>query len=483
MRCLALAEALMTDGWTVGFACSRESTEVMAALRTGRYDVLALGGGPEPAALARRWPQGCDLLIVDHYGRDATFERDCRPWAERILVIDDLADRPHDADILLDKTHGRDAADYEPLVPPQCIVLTGAMYALLRPAFTASRVGALAQRDSRCGKVGRILVCFGTSDPDNATGVALEGVRRAGLDAEVDVVLGAKAPNLEAVRRQLRALPRANLLVDAEDMAELMASADLAIGAGGGTSWERCCFGLPTLMVVIADNQRRVARALQEAGAVLELPPEAAPIAGVLVDLAADPGRLAAMSEAARALCDGTGTDRVLRAIAVERSKDGHQVWLRPAKLDDAHTVFRWQCRPETRRHFHNPEAPTWEEHRAWFAGRVADDSQSLLMIQYRGKSAGVVRLDAVADLEGVFEVSILIEPEHYRLGLGQAGLALLRHRFPAAELRARVLSDNRASHALFRTAGYRELKPGHYVNVPHLDSSNVSRSTRGTRA
>lgn len=320
-RCLALAGALARCGRRTAFASRPGTSATVPAVAASDHDLLFLDGpeDAEPAAMAARWPAGCDLLVVDHYERDAGFETACRPWATNIMTIDDLADRPHDCDILLDQNLGRKPQDYDGLVPQGCARLLGPAYALLRPQFAERRAAALARRGDSA-PVRRILVGLGTTDPDNVTGIVLEGVRRSGVEADIDVVLGPNAPHLRAVRAQARKFPgRATVHAGVGDMAELMAGCDLAIGAGGSTSWERCCLGLPSLVVVTADNQRIIGRELARAGAADLLgrheDVDAAAVASALANLVENPERRSAMAAAAAAVCDGRGASRVQAEI------------------------------------------------------------------------------------------------------------------------------------------------------------------------
>jgi UDP-2,4-diacetamido-2,4,6-trideoxy-beta-L-altropyranose hydrolase len=319
MRCLTLADALVRHGWRCAFACRPGSAETVPALeRSGHaIGILESTENDESAELAARWPDGVDLLVVDHYRRDVRFERACRPWARRIMAIDDLADRRHDADLLLDQTLGRSAESYAGLVPSSCRLLLGSAYVLLRPQFAAARTTALARRHAQAGRLERILVALGLSDPHDVTSVALRGIAETGLDVAVDVVLGPAAPHLGAVRRLAASLPQpATLHVGVDDMASLMVDADLAIGAAGSSSWERCCLGLPTLVVVVAENQRDAAHHLAALGAVAHLdlhgPPSGFAIADQLLDLHAHPMKLCRMSKCAVSGCGGRGTEQAI---------------------------------------------------------------------------------------------------------------------------------------------------------------------------
>jgi len=259
-----------------------------------------------------------DWLVVDHYGLDAEWERRLRPYVERMMVIDDLADRHHECDLLLDQNLGRKPAEYVGLVPDKCQLLIGPQYALLRPEFAALREYSLQRRKEPHLK--RLLVTMGGVDQSNATGKVLEALKECPLpaDCQITVVMGVRAPWLESVRSLAATLPwRTEVLVDVTDMARLMADSDLAIGAAGSTSWERCCLGLPTLMLVLADNQLAGANALHKIGAALSLgDPAALPqtLASALRSLLA--GRLMIeMSHVACTITDGQGSSRVVQQV------------------------------------------------------------------------------------------------------------------------------------------------------------------------
>ncbi|MGH6953127.1 MAG: UDP-2,4-diacetamido-2,4,6-trideoxy-beta-L-altropyranose hydrolase, partial [Alphaproteobacteria bacterium] len=271
-RCLTLADALRARGWRATFAARPGTGEAAPWLGRSGNDVVELDCAEEdePATLSRAWPAGAELLVVDHYGRDRRLERACRPWARRIMVIDDLHDRPHDCDILLDQTLGRSNSAYDGLVPEGCRLLLGAGFALLAPAFAAARGRVLARRATSGTE--KILVAFGATDPKDATSLVLEGLARARGRFAATVVLGPAAPHLDRVQRLAAQLPppaEIRVGLDSGEMAALMANSDLAIGAGGTSSWERCCLGLPALVLVTAPDQREVADSLARAGAAL----------------------------------------------------------------------------------------------------------------------------------------------------------------------------------------------------------------------
>jgi UDP-2,4-diacetamido-2,4,6-trideoxy-beta-L-altropyranose hydrolase len=211
-------------------------------------------------------------LVVDHYALDRRWEQALRPHCRRLMAIDDLADRPHDCDLLLDQNLGRTAADYSDLLPANTSTLIGPQYALLRPEFAQLRAESLARRTNP--QLKRLLITMGGVDKDNSTGRVLDALNTCTLppDLRISVVMGPYAPWLQHVQTQATQMHcPIQVLVGVSDMARLMADSDLAIGAAGGTSWERCCLGLPTIQLVLAENQNEAAAALTASGAVVSV--------------------------------------------------------------------------------------------------------------------------------------------------------------------------------------------------------------------
>lgn len=446
VRCRAVLAQLARLGWETAVATTREAVDLVPELAPQALVV----DHDDAGAMRARWPGGCDLLIVDHYGRNADFEQPLRGWARAILVIDDLADRAHAADLLLDQTPGRAAADYAGLVPPHCRGLFGGDYALLRPQFQAARTRALPRRDGR--PVGRLLIALGGADADDWTSRALAATVAAGYAGEIDAVLGAAAPHGDRVAAAVAAIgPRARLHRDVADMAGLMAGCDLAIGAAGISSWERCALGLPSVAVVVADNQRACAAALAAAGAAIVADGEtlAQALAATLDDAAAR----RAMAAAGPALCDGRGLQRLALAMLAPVAGSGSTVTLRLARPDDSARMLAWQALPGVRRYARTPAVPGRSEHEAWMARVLADPARWLMLIELDGRPVGILRLDEVAWRQ--FEVSILVDPACHGRGVASRALALAARLCRGAILLAEVDPANAPSRALFARAGY----------------------------
>lgn len=343
MRCLTLANALREQGAVCRFISRAHDGNLIEMIRQRGFETFVLpvcegfdvpkeAGQPAHAAwLGATWSTDAqqtqtllgdfdiDWLIVDHYALDARWEREVANACARIMVIDDLADREHDCAVLLDQNLGRDPSDYAGLVPSECKVLVGVKYALLRGEFASMRAYSLARR--RQAKLDTILVTMGGVDKDNATSAVLDALADCPLPSacRVIVLMGPRAPWLDVVRAKAVTMPRkTEVLVNATNVAELMAESDLSIGAAGSTSWERCAVGLPTFMLTLAFNQREVSAALYETGAVeaFELGRDfKSDFIAAISRLNDDPQRLRHMSESSARVCDGAGINRVRSAL------------------------------------------------------------------------------------------------------------------------------------------------------------------------
>ncbi|MGE3149760.1 MAG: GNAT family N-acetyltransferase, partial [Pseudorhodoplanes sp.] len=250
--------------------------------------------------------------------------------------------------------------------------------------------------------------------------------------------------------------------VDPSDLHEIVAAADLAIGAGGTSSFERAACGLPSVLIPIADNQRFIAAAFKAAGAAKIVPAamldDPSALGAAIAGLAADNSQRAAMSKAAATITDGRGAQRLLVACAgIESAKDGTSLRLRLVEPSDAAWLLSLQSQPETRRFSYNPAVPSAQEHAAWFARVLENDDRLLAIAEANGERAGMVRLDRVGRDPDTFEVSIAVDQARHGRGFGKAVLALARRLAPGADFIANVLPQNRASVALFTAAGYRQ--------------------------
>ncbi|MCA0978732.1 UDP-2,4-diacetamido-2,4,6-trideoxy-beta-L-altropyranose hydrolase [Qipengyuania flava] len=342
MRCLTLADGLRERGARALFITREHRGHLVGQIVDRGHEVGVLPPPPDlrltldeetthAAWLGVDWSEDArqtlnllagkraNWLVVDHYALDRRWEQTLRPTCEQLMVMDDLADRPHDCDVLLDPSLGRAAADYSNHIFTDADVLTGPDYALLRPEFADLRAESLKRREQPSLK--HLLVTMGGVDRTNATASVLDAIDACSLpdNVKITVVLGPHAPWLADIEKRSESMRfRVSVRSAVIDMASLMTASDLAIGAAGSTSWERFCLGVPTLQFVLAENQIECARAFAERGAVIgfDLTQDfKTKFVSSVNEL--DAARLRSMAQSAAEICDGHGVQRVLEAMLV----------------------------------------------------------------------------------------------------------------------------------------------------------------------
>lgn len=343
MRCLTLADELKREGHECHFICRQHDGHLGNVIVNKGHTLYLLPCMPTVSLnghgevengyanwLGSHWEQDarqtCELisslsvdwLVVDHYGLDFRWEQEILKIVPELMVIDDLANRKHACSLLLDQNLGRRVHDYCELVPSATTLLLGPSYALLRPAFGSYRDSSIRRRAK--GSMRKILISLGGTDQSNLTGKVLDQLADVlnSQEIECDVVLGNQSPHLESIRSKSIDLPfRTRVLVNVSDMEQLMLQADLSIGGAGGTSWERCCMALPTLVLILADNQLPGAKALAAQGAAEIIGTRGSDQEGLRYQLnrLKRPEILKSMSDAAAGVTDGKGVFRVAQHL------------------------------------------------------------------------------------------------------------------------------------------------------------------------
>ena len=391
-----------------------------------------------------------DWVVVDHYALDKRWESLVRGTCKKLMVIDDLADRQHDCDVLLDQNYYADMQTrYSGKVPIQCQLLLGPRYALLREEFRILREKVKA----RTGDVKKILVFFGGVDEGNYTSLALLALSELNITLQVDVVIGSQHPNREQIQQ---ACINYGFIchVQTTCMAELMAEADLAIGGGGTATWERCCLGLPTISFCVAENQQKLIDDGALAG-FLYAPISKQNLVEVIRDhmgnLLENPSLIKLISNTAMKFADGKGSLRVISAMGI------NHIEIKQADKDDSKYIFEWRNNKKIRDISINTDPISWEDHERWFDAVLTDKNHELIIGMSENKPVGVVRFDIDNDMA---EVSIYLVP-----GMGFAGqgrnLLLSAERWlkvnrpEIKRIHAIVLADNDASKNLFLASSY----------------------------
>jgi UDP-2,4-diacetamido-2,4,6-trideoxy-beta-L-altropyranose hydrolase len=479
MRCLTLADELKRRGWQCHFLTRDFPGTLIGQIGAAGHMVHLLAAPKQSAAVMTGYAawlgvtqdddsKACagvlerlrpDLLVVDHYALDAAWEKPARDLAAHVVVIDDLADRAHDCDLLLDQTLGRTADAYDGLVPTTARVLGGAHYALLRHQFAECRAASLEARRERTPS--HLLIAVGGHDHENITGRLLRALALRAPEwlTGITVILGSGAPALEQARTFAEAMPvPTSVLTDVTDMAAHMVLADVAVGGAGTSSWERCALGLPTLLVVVAENQRMVAEALTKAGAAELLDasddghlPDRLTRA---LDAFGDDAWRRKMSRRAAGVNDGRGTVRVCDRIAAMGLS------VRRATEADALNVMEWRNAVPDIRFYRSAARPTRDDHMRWFVRALSDPARILLIVEDRGGRIGHVRLDRPELGAASADVSLCLAP----MSRGQhlAAPALLAALDAVSDqgidqVRAEVHCDNLASVRLFEGLDFAE--------------------------
>jgi len=485
MRCLALADALRDAGASVKFICREHLGHLCDFIQTKGFGLCRLPAPgdsiPDPEFLSDNlynkwlgvsWQQDAqqveqllekikttiDWLIVDHYALDYRWENRMRHYAKNIMVIDDLADRKHDCDLLLDQNFYESfETRYENLLPPHCKKFLGPEYALLRPEFRAMR----ETQKPRDGIIRKIFICFGSVDASNETGKTLKAIQLLGrTDITIDVVFGINNPHYDEIR-QLCDAGNINFYPHADNIAMLMTGADLSIGAGGATTWERCCLGLPSLIISLAKNQEAIASAMAEAGYTLYLGKGEEVSAGSVRDtvhaLLLNPGWVRFLANASASLVDGRGVLRIMGFILEDN------LVLRPASALDCKQIYLWRNAQENREYALDPLPISFTDHETWFKDTLENPDRVLLIGEIGEQQIGVLRYDMRDDQA---KVSVYLVPGKHGQGYGtrllKAGSSwLLKHKLEVKEIVAEVLPDNFTSASAFMSAGY-----SRYLNI-----------------
>ena len=395
-----------------------------------------------------------DWMIVDHYGIDSAWEIYTKGVFKHLLVIDDLANRQHDCNILVDQNLGRKSSHYQALLNEQAVRLCGSEYALLRPEFSVSRARALERREGH--GLPSILIFMGGTDANNMTCRVLEALWDGHTEAfkNIYVVMGSDAPSLNNVRDLLGQFNCCTeLLIDTDQIHEYMMLSDISVGGAGGAAWERCCLGLPSFIVTIADNQVEGSKALVDAGAAqaitqLELSKGTLTKSILLLD---KKGQLSNMSASAASICDGYGASRVL----VEMCKaDFSLLTVRKVNYSDEALLLTWANDPLTRQNAVNNDAISEESHSLWFKRKMADSSRCIIYIISLpdDSNLGQVRFDMVGD---GWLIDYSMDSSYRGKGLGMAMLSravnALADLYSGAHVKGVVKLKNTASLSVFK--------------------------------
>jgi len=473
MRCLALAQAWKDSGGEVAFITACDSTGLLQRLSDEGFQIVTLKRSyPDPAdwevtsqALAAH-PNA--WMVLDGYHFDPAYQRRIKEAGHQLLVIDDMAHLAHYyADIVLNQN--LHAAQLHYFCESYTQFFLGTQYVLLRREFLKWEGW---QRETP--EVARkVLVTLGGGDPENQTLKVIRALQEVNVDGlEAVVVVGPSNPHLRELQSAIRNPQSAIRLVqNVTNMPELMAWADVAISAGGSTCWEMAFMRLPTVLLVLAENQRFVAEQMGATGAALDLgwhkdlTPDkiAQSITGLLTDLQ----KRLQMARHSRELVDGEGSDRVLMRL------EGGRLRLRPVREEDSKILWEWANDPDVRAVSFSPEPIPWEQHVKWFKSKL-NDPRCIFYIAVNSDDVpmGQIRYDT-EDNKAV--VSISMDRKLRGKGYGSRLIGLASRRLFGVSnvdtINAYVKQGNEASVGSFVKAGFREMgtKMMHGHQAAHL--------------
>ncbi|MDR7920707.1 UDP-2,4-diacetamido-2,4,6-trideoxy-beta-L-altropyranose hydrolase [Thermosynechococcus sp. HY213] len=469
MRCMTLATALREQGATCIFICRNHPNNIIALVQKKGFRVYELPRGAEPTTAADLGvPQQVDAaqtkqiiesleatpdwLVVDHYGIDKAWEQQLRPVVKQIFVIDDLANRFHDCDVLLDQNYTHRWDRYVGLVPPHCCQLLGPEYALLRSEFIAAR-----EKLERQGRPPfdprKVLVFFGGIDPQNYTTRALQILREIG-DFAPEVVIGGANPHRAEVESQMQYFPEGQLHIQTDQMPDIMLRCSWYLGSGGSITWERMCLGLTGIVVVTSDNQIEFCEALHADGFDV-----------VIFDISRLEELVKKNLNSSNLdtklglknilITDGKGIKKVV--LKMTRLIEQKQLWLRPASQNDLINLFYWANDINVRQNSWNQGFITLNQHNKWFNNKLNSDKVKIYILMYKDIPIGQIRYDFFNE-KWLIDYSITSALRGFGIGSKLLELGekyLLKERGSPLRISAEVKEKNTVSVACFQKSGY----------------------------
>lgn len=453
MRCLNLAEELRMRGANVEFICSNMPGHLNHVVRSRGFPV-------RDAAADLELSGEVDWLVVDHYGIDARWHSAARKAARRILVIDDLADRPLDCDLLIDQNLVANMSDrYDDRVTAGAVRLLGPRYALIPAAYAQWRNLTSARR----GVPARVLIAFGGSDEGNLTKIVLDGVLDLELrDVAVDVVVGSAYRHFDELAGTCALLKQVTLYRALPTLAPLIAAADIGIGAGGSTTWERMCLGLPTFLAVLSENQRASVMELSRLGHAILLGDGEALTRGAVaraLQSVFTRGIPDGWSERCSALVDGRGVQRVASVMLAHTDMS---LSPRLVTAGDEDLILEWANDPQTRGSGFSPAPISKSAHHDWMQKRLEDKESCRFFIVEDGYGTpiGQVRFQRA---DTAWEIHYAVAPEFRGRGIGapllESAIKAFHKGPDGIEIFGKVRRDNVASARIFEKLGFRRFE------------------------
>lgn len=495
MRCLTLADELKQQGANCHFICREFEGNLCDFITQKGYQIHLLPviknvsfpykeqHIPHEHWLGASWMDDANLtcnvlksvgekinwLIVDHYALDFQWEKQIRSFVEKVMAIDDLADRKHDCDVLLDQTYGREKNEYAHLLPTNSRLLLGPHYALLRNEFNAIREHAFKKRNALV-PVKNIMISMGGMDEHNCTGFILSSLCSSSLLQHCDftVIVGKNFKQLQEIKDLKDKFPyKLTIKVGVSNIAELMLESDLCIGASGTTVWERCVLGLPSLIIATAENQLKIANDLAKLGVHWLIGKwdqlNSEQIQCMVEHAVIDKNACYVLSTRSFPVCDGLGVHRVVKELLKS------EIEFIPVSEKHATLLYEWRNSEEVRRYSFNTDKISLETHKKWIQEKIHSGNVKLLLAQVNSVPIGCVRFDFKST--DVAEMSIYLSPDVLGKGFGKEILFVaqdwIRTHYPQIKyIDAQIREENKASQRIFKQANFKRYSSHYRYNI-----------------
>lgn len=459
MRCLTLANKLKDVGCNVKFLMHHTSGSAKSLIINNSHNLSFIDGDDFDFDIKKTIElvneNLIDLVVVDHYSLDARWEKIIKGENLTLIAIDDLANREHNCDYLIDSTHGRELSHYREKIDNECITLLGSEYCLLRPDFSELRSNAIDKRN-KTKAIQTIMVSFGGTDVKSLTIATLQYLNEAGYLGRVIILTSQSCSNILDIKNIVDKNTNFSLFIDTSDVASLMLESDLVIGGMGTSSWERCCLGLPSISLVLAENQRENADRLQALGAVI-LADENNYLLLLREYLSTnlDLNKWMSISKAGFRLVDGKGCLRVISKIFTDI------VSLTPFQESFSEILFKWQSEVGSRRFSRDKEPPKLNDHLIWVNQSLSSQKREMWIITYFNEAVGYVRLDDIGEFKK--EISILISSKFRGLSIAEKAINLLLQSQLNFEVMAYIEPENIASIKMFEKCKFTKVDDFYY--------------------
>lgn len=479
VRCLTLAKALKKKGAYCKFICKSHQNNLIKKIKKENFDVATIPNFTKNNStpikkkkgysnwLESTWKEDVnqtidilnkkkkiDWLIIDHYGIDKRWEKRIRPYTKKIMVIDDLANRNHDCDLLLDQNLVDNFKNrYKNLVSKNCITFLGPKYALLQSEYSKLHLTT----PLRIGPSKNILIYFGASDRNNLTYLTLALLLKLNKNnITINIVIGSNSLQNKKIKELSKKNTNIKVYNNLKSLAYLMTKADLAIGACGTTTWERCCVGLPSIVITVASNQKAIAKELHKLGLIRWLGHKNKitkklffSILKECVDL-----NLKIWSGACKLVTDGSGAEKIASILTFDTNVNFK---LRYADYHDEELLFNWANDPLVRKNALNSRNILPKKHNKWFFYQLKNSKSCKILIGLTDKNLplGQVRINKV-NKKWIIDFSVAEFARKKNIGFKLLKKAIKKFkREGIVDFLAKVKVDNVPSSKIFKKIGF----------------------------